>query len=78
MFAKYFKELEQISGNAMQTVNYNTIGKGWEHGLNINSGEVVTFYVMEFHTSPGPNKTHVPVWMFICDNFSHLFLIFLL
>lgn len=68
MFAKYFKELEQISGNAMQTVNYNTIGKGWEHGLNINSGEVVTFYVMEFHTSPGPNKTHVPVWMFICDN----------
>ena len=68
MFAKYFKELEQISGNAMQTVNYNTIGKGWEHGLNINSGEVVTFYVMEFHSSPGPNKTHVPVWMFICDN----------
>ena len=68
MFAKYFKELEQISGNAMQTVNYNTIGKGWEHGLNINSGKVVTFYVMEFHTSPGPNKTHVPVWMFICDN----------
>lgn len=52
----------------MQTVNQNTIGKGWEHGLNINSVEVVTFYVMEFHTSPGPNKTHVPVWMFICDN----------
>ena len=44
----------------MQTVDCNTIWKGWEHGLNINSGEmgVVAFYVVEFHTSPGPNKTH--------------------
>lgn len=34
----------------MQTVNYYIMGKGWEHGLNINSGEmeVVTFYVVEF------------------------------
>lgn len=28
----------------------------------------MTFYVVEFHSSPGPNKTHFPVWMFICDD----------